>query len=68
MCHLLVTSLIMHFTLKKNSLRKTIRNVTFFVNSHGNCAASYHECVLQVASILFTENMVTSRATSSQED
>ena len=36
--------------------------------SHGNCAAISPECILQVTSVLFTEDTVTSMATSSQED
>ena len=38
------------------------------LTSHGNCAANWPKCVLQVTSVLFTEDTVTSRATSSQED
>ena len=36
--------------------------------SNGNCAANQRKCVLKVISKLFTEDTVTSRAPSSQED
>ena len=38
------------------------------LTSHGNCMANEPGCVLQVTSVLFTEDMVISRAMSSQED
>ena len=36
--------------------------------SYGNTAANYPKCVLQVTSVPFTEDTVTSRATSSREN
>ena len=38
------------------------------LTSHGNCAANWHKFVLQVKFVLFTEDTVISRATSSEED
>ena len=38
------------------------------LTSYSNCAASWPKCVLQVTTVHFTEDTVTSRATSSQED
>ena len=36
--------------------------------SHDNCVANWPECILQVTSVLFAVDAVTSRATFSQED
>ena len=38
------------------------------LNNDGKCAANWPKCVLQVTTVLFTEETVTSGATSSKED